>query len=205
MATRARSDSAKSSSPRIAAAVICFDLRPGSGVVGEHLDHLAGDQGGVDVEDDQPLGPAVETRPLDGDVDAGSGADLDHRRPQRLVVGRRDRQFQAGDRVVGDPLDRLDVDAELTEPRASSPIALACSGRPSTTTAWRRKPATVVTRLVDRDPDRHPDGRHRLLDVVPAGASRIARRADQHAEGQRAADDHLLDVQHLDPVGRQRR
>ena len=37
--------------------------RPGSGAGGEHLDHLAVDQRGVDVEHDQPLAPAGRARP----------------------------------------------------------------------------------------------------------------------------------------------
>ena len=91
MATRARSESAKSSSPRMAAAVISLHLGPGAGVLGEHLDHLAGDQGRVDVEDDEPLGPSLQPGPFDGDVDPGGRADLGDGRPQCRVVGARRR------------------------------------------------------------------------------------------------------------------
>ena len=46
------------------------DRRLGPGVRGEHLDDLALDQRGVDVEHDQPLGPPRQAVVLDGDVDA---------------------------------------------------------------------------------------------------------------------------------------
>ena len=49
------------------------DLGLAAGVRGEHLDHLALDQRGVDVHDDQPHAPAQQVGRLDGDVDALPG------------------------------------------------------------------------------------------------------------------------------------
>ncbi len=46
------------------------DLVPASGVLGQQLDHLVGDEGGVDVEDDEPTSMAGQAGGGDRDVDA---------------------------------------------------------------------------------------------------------------------------------------
>ena len=64
------------------------DLVLDTGAGGEHLDHLALDEGRVDVEHDEPLGAPGESGALDRDVDAGPDCDL--REPgtqQRVGVG----------------------------------------------------------------------------------------------------------------------
>ena len=55
-------------------------VRTGPG--GQHLDDLALDQGGVDVEDDEPLGPPRQAVVLERDVDALVDGDPGHRRLQ---------------------------------------------------------------------------------------------------------------------------
>ena len=46
----------------------------GAGPFGQHLDDLALNQGGVDVEHDEPFSPSLEAEVLHGDVDALLGA-----------------------------------------------------------------------------------------------------------------------------------
>ena len=70
MATRSRSEVAKSSSPRIAASVILADLRGAARPRGEQVDHFTRDQGGVHVHHDQPHRPPVQPAALDGHVHA---------------------------------------------------------------------------------------------------------------------------------------
>ena len=62
------------------------DLGLAAGVRGEHLDHLALDQGGVDVHHDQPHAAAQQVGGLDGDVDALAGG-LARRAAARSVSG----------------------------------------------------------------------------------------------------------------------
>ena len=117
MATLARSDSAKSSSPRIAAAVISSTFAR----VPVWSASISITSPVISVESTSKTisrfaRRAMPTRSTAMSTPAAR-ADLDHGRPQRLVVGRPDRQFEAGHRVVGDPLDRLDVDPELAEPQ----------------------------------------------------------------------------------------
>ena len=72
-ATRDRSDSSKSISPRIAASVTARDLGLAPGMGGQHLDHLALDEGGVHVHHDQADAAAQQVGGLHGDVDALAG------------------------------------------------------------------------------------------------------------------------------------
>ena len=91
------------------------DRRVRADPVGQHLDDLALDQGGVDVKDDEPLGPSRQAVVLERDIDTLVDRDPRQRRLQLPVdrAGRhRDPQLQTRYGIVGDAADEVDVDAE---------------------------------------------------------------------------------------------
>ena len=63
-----------------------FHLAAAASGRGQHVDALVLDQGRIDVEDDQPLGPPAQSGRLDGDVDAGVLGRLHERRSQRRRI-----------------------------------------------------------------------------------------------------------------------
>ncbi len=140
------------------------DLVVDTGVRGEHLDDLALDERGVDVEDDQALGTTRETAALHRDVDVEAAGEFDEGVPQGGVgldagVGRGDHQFEAGERVVGDAADRIDVRALGREGAAHRSQRLGTDRLPSTTTAWSRRCGRRV---------RHRSGRRRACRWWPS-------------------------------------
>ena len=81
---------------------------------GEHLDDFLLDQRRVDVEHDEPFGAPRDAVVLQRHVDADVGG---HPRQHLLQLpadpGRHGHpQFQAGDRIVRDAADEVDVDAQ---------------------------------------------------------------------------------------------
>lgn len=92
------------------------DLVQAAGVLGEQLDDLALDEGGVDVHDDQPLGAPVQAALLDGDVDLLLGGLDGEPGAQRVRVGAGDVHLDAGDGVLREPLDAVDVGAVGGDP-----------------------------------------------------------------------------------------
>src|SRR5690606_17462566 len=87
------------------------DLVEAAGVLGEQLDDLALDEGGVDVHDDEPLGAPVQAALLDGDVDLLLGGLGGQRGAERVGVGAGDVHLDAGDGILREPLDAVDVGA----------------------------------------------------------------------------------------------
>src|SRR5690606_14816215 len=85
------------------------DLVETAGVGGQQLDDLAADEGGVDVHDDEPLGPAGQAGALDGDVDLLGGGLGGERDAQLVGVGPGDGHLDAGDRPLGEAFDAVDV------------------------------------------------------------------------------------------------
>ena len=171
---------------------------------GQHLDDLALDQRRIDVEHDEPLGAPVQAVVLDRDVDLLLGGHPGQRGLQLAVGSRRHRdpQLQAGDRIVGDAADEVDVDAQrghLAGHRAE------CRGgdRPAQhhDGVGRRFPDDRhVVAALDRDVEAHPVDRG--FDVVAqrGAVGDIRRTGHQHTQRQPAPDHHLFDVEQLDSV-----
>lgn len=87
-------------------------------MLGEHLDHLALDQGRVDVHHDQPLGPPIQTTRLYCDVQAlGDTFEREHG-AQGVRVGTGHGDLHRGDRVARHPADPVDVRADVGDPAA---------------------------------------------------------------------------------------
>ena len=91
-----------------------------AGISGEHLDDFVLNEGGVHVEADEALRAASEARALDGDVHADLGRQCGEGFAQRHAatrggVGNGEVELQAGDRVIRDAADRVDVRAVVGE------------------------------------------------------------------------------------------
>ena len=184
------------------------DRRVRADPVGQHLDDLALDQGGVDVKDDEPLGPSRQAVILERDIDALGDGDLRQRFLQ-LSVDRarrhRDPQLQTRYGIVGDAADEVDVDAERGDlaghhaERLRSDRAAEHDDRVGRRFPHHRHVVAALDRHVETDT---VDGR---LDLVAqrGPASDLRRADDQHSQRQPAADDDLFDVEQLDLVPRQ--
>ena len=92
------------------------DLALMPAVGGEELDHLALDQGRVDVHHDQPHRPPEQARRLYGDVHALRRGLEREQGAQPLGVGTRHVQVDRGDRIARHPLDPVDVRAAVGDP-----------------------------------------------------------------------------------------
>ena len=120
------------------------------------------------------------------------------RHPQPVRVGAGDVQLDRGDRVARHPLDPVDVRAGVGDPAGDRGdrrgLAAAC---PSTVTWLRPSGAAAVVAGAAVDLDLHAEV---VGDPLQRAAQRlpVARRGDQHAEHQPAAEHDLLDVEHLD-------
>ena len=182
--------------------------RGAAGVLGQHLDHLALDEGRVDVQHDQPLGPPVQAGPLDGDVDAQRRGGQREPGPQlgRGCAG--DLHLHRRDGVVGDPHDPVDVGPAAGDAPGQPGHRLpACSGCPSTVT-WlrprRRGSSCSPSLLLRATSTSMPIGARTAVRAASTALVARGRCADQDAEDQPTADDDLLDVQDGDLVGGQR-
>ncbi len=178
------------------------DLLLTAGVRREHLDHLALDQGRVHVQDDQPLGPAVQARRLDGHVDLGGGG-LDRQRLAEQVGVDAGHVHLEGDHwIAGDPDDPVDVGAGVGDPPGDRRDRV----RPQRPAENRDVTAAAAARPVVAGAvlglDVHPEAPADLLHRLPQPAH-VARRGHQDAEDQPATQDDLFDVEHLDRVPRQ--
>ena len=208
VATRRCSDSAKSSSPRIAASVTSATAASAPDPGGQHLDDLALDQCRVDVKDDEPLGPSRQAVVLERDVDTLVDRDPRHRRLQPLVNPvRRHRhpQLQTRYGIVGDAADEVDVDAERGHFAGHHAERLG-GDRPAQhddgvggRLAHHRQRVAALDRHVEADTV--DGGLHLVAQLGPAGHFR--RTGHQDAQRQAAADDDLFDVEELDLVPRQ--
>jgi hypothetical protein len=172
-----------------------------AGAGGEHLDHLAPDEGGVDVEDDEALAAPDQALALHRDVEVDRGGHLHQRRTQRPVgrlgvVRHRDVQLQAGDRVVRDAADRVDVHVELGH-GAGHLREGARADRPPQHHHRVRRPGPRRREGVGAELDRQPHAGvgHRALHRAPQGV-RVAGAGDEHAQHQLAPDHDLLHVEH---------
>jgi hypothetical protein len=87
------------------------DLVLAPGVCGEEFDHLVLDERRVDIHDDQPLSPALETGGDHGDVDAVPGGLQGEGRTQDGGLGPGDVELHSRDGVLGEPEDAVDVAA----------------------------------------------------------------------------------------------
>ena len=77
---------------------------------GEHLDDLAGDQRGVAVEADQPLGAALQARALNGDVHPLLGGQAGQGRANRIaVIADSNKQLKAVKRGCRQPANAVNV------------------------------------------------------------------------------------------------
>ena len=180
------------------------DRSLGARAGGQHLDDLALDQRRIDVEDDEPLGAPFQAVGLECHVDALVAGHPCQRGLQLATGSRRHRdpQLQAGDRIVGDAADQVDVDAQsgrLAGHRAECPRG----DRPAQhhDGVGRRFPDDRhVVAALDRDVEAHRvDGGFDV--VAQRGAVRDFRRAGhQHTQGEPAPDHHLFDVEQLDSV-----
>ena len=162
------------------------DRRVRADPVGQHLDDLALDQGGVDVKDDEPLGPSRQAVILERDIDAFGDGDLRQRFLQ-LSVGRarphRDPQLQTRYGIVGDAADEVDVDAERGDLAGDHAERLRSDGAAEHhDRVGRRFPHhRHVIAALDRDVETDAvDGR---LDLVAqrGPASDLRRADDQHS------------------------
>ncbi len=185
------------------------DLVLHAGVCGKHLDHLALDEGGVDIEHDQPLRATGETGAFHGDVDLEAGGQLGEPGPQSGVglgtgVGGGDHEFESGHRVVGDSPDGVDVGAlpcKFAAHRAQGPGADGAAEDHEGVCGHGRADTRLDTGL---DLGVHADGRHGGLDLVLQRVG-ICGAGDEHPEGEPAADHDLLDVEQIDVVPGERR
>ncbi len=99
-------------------------LGAAAAALGQQVDHLTLQEGGVGVHHDQVLGAAVQAGRLHGDVDLAAHGRLGQRAPQAVEVGTDHRQLVAVHRVRRQPHDPLDVaaatcDRSRTRSRAS--------------------------------------------------------------------------------------
>jgi hypothetical protein len=144
------------------------------------------------------------------DVHPDRGGHLDQLGAQRAVgvlvrVGRirGDHQFQAGDRVVGHPADRVDVRPDRGE-RAGHLAEGPCGDRlPEHHDDVAGRPADLLPVGLDGGAHRHRDAGHGLLDGL-LQPLRVAVGGDQRAQRELAPDHHLLHVQEFDAVADQR-
>ena len=175
------------------------DLLQAAGPLGEHLDDLALDQGGVDVHDDQPQPVTQQVGRLHGDVDLVAGRLLGQQQPQPLLVDTGDVQVDRGDGVARHPLDPVDVAADVGDParhrrdRRSAQRVTEDGDEAATRAATR----VVAVALVEGD--LHPQ-RLGLLHQRPLEVLEPAGGVDQHTEDQPPAHHDLLDVDDLDGV-----
>ena len=86
-------------------------LRAAAAALRQQVDHLPLQQGGVRIQHDQVLGPAVQPGRLHGDIDLATRGRLGQRPPQRVDVGAGHRELVAVHRVRGQAHDALDVAA----------------------------------------------------------------------------------------------
>jgi hypothetical protein len=171
-----------------------FGARPG----GEHFDDFLLDQRRVDVEHDESLGPPRDAVVLHRDVDARVGGDP---RQHRLKLSpdsgwHRYPQLQAGDGVIGDAADEVDVDAERGHFAGDGAEGLGGDRQAEHHDGVRRRipdDRQVVAGFDLNVEAQRVDG---CFDFIAKwlAASDFCGRGHQHAQSQPTADHHLLDI-----------
>ena len=203
VATRACRLCAKSSSPRIADSVTAATSAARPGVLGQQLDDLVLDERGVDVHDDEAAAAAGQPGRGDGDV----GADLVRHHGQVLAqvadVGARDVELDGRDGVARQPPDAVDVGAVLGDRGSDGRHVVRLEGGAH---HHDRGPAGaprgVVTAPGD-EVDPHPQPRPGAGQPVDEHVL-VAAGGEQHRQGEVAAHDDLLEVEHVGADGRGR-
>ena len=197
-ATRCRSDSLEVEFARHGLLGHPGDLGALPGPLGQQLDDLGLDEGGVDVHDHQPLGPAVEAGGLDGDVEIADGG-LGHQLPPEpgRIVGARQVELQAGDGIARQPGDAVDVGAAAGDAGGDGghgrrPERMAEDGHVQLPAGLRGVFVSAGGHL-----DVHAEVLGDFGQLGP-DLGLVVPDADQHAEHQPAADDDLLHVDDLD-------
>ena len=199
-ATRSCSAAVKSSSPRIAASVRLGHLLRAAGPLGQQVDHLAGDQRGVDVHQHQPHRPPVQAAPLHRHVSPLVQRLAGQRGPQPVRVRAGDLQLDAGDGAVREPADPVDVGAVRRDPARDRRHR---GGRQGAAEHGHMQAAAVPGLLTRAHGDLggqvevRGDGGDLAVD---RGQVRGALAGQQRAQHELAADDDLLDVQHRQVV-----
>ena len=175
------------------------DLVRAPGVLGEHLDHLALDERGVDVHDDETLRVPQDAALLDREVHLVLERGDREVGLQEVGVGTRHLHPQSGDRVAGEPQDTVDVAAGVLDPRGDRGHGgrrqrVAEDGDLAASDPTGAVVAGAVLDL-DLEPELLAHGSHGLLERF--GPLRPCR---QHAEHQASPHDELLDVDDLQRV-----
>ena len=86
-------------------------LAAAAAALGQQVDHLALQQGGVRVQDDEMLRPALQPGPLHREIDLAAGRRLGQGAPQAVDIGPGDGQLVAVHRIGRQAHDPLDVAA----------------------------------------------------------------------------------------------
>ncbi len=179
------------------------DLFRAAGPGREQVDHLGGDQGGVHVHDDQAHGAPVQAAALDRHIDPLLCRLAGERRAQDVRVRSRHVEFDAGHRLVGEPVDPVDVrpaHGDLAGDRghrAGQQRAAHDGDMEPPAPPRQLAPAGGDLRFQVQVGGQVPDR------PVDPGEIGVAVAGQQHAEDQAAADHHLLDVRDGQFVGGQ--
>ena len=192
----------------MAASVTAATSGAAAAALGQQVDDLALEQGGVGVHDDQVLGPAVQPGHLDREVDLAAGRLLGQGAPQAVEVGTGHGQLVAVHRVGGEPDDPLDVAAA----RAMPPVTPSSVG--GVDLGRQHRDEVPLGRLVQRASastsgstvTSTPGRRRSAVRARRAPRSDLARRrqVDLDAEQQPAVHPDLLHVVDLDAALGQR-
>ena len=172
-------------------------------VLGEQLDDLVLDERGVDVHHDQP--PAAAGQPRRGDRDVGADLVGDQREVVAQVadVGARDVELDGRHGVAGQPPDAVDVGAVVGDRGRDGGDVVGLERRTHDDDGRAAGAARRVVAAPGLEVDAHPEplaGPGEPVDehvLVAAGG-------EQHRQRQVAADDDLLEVEHLGADGRGR-
>ena len=189
----------------MAARVTCGDLGAASTPFGQEVDHLSLQKGRIGIEHDQVPGPAVESGPLDRDVDLAPDGFVGQGAAEPVQVTAGHRELVALHRIVRQADDPLDVAVALGDPARD----IGQRRRPD-----RRRQHDHQNSIAPRRHFGFDQRRDRDVDVAgrkmagdgPLRHVDFARRvdADLHAEQETTVDPHLLDVAHVNVTGLER-
>ena len=183
----------------MAAAVTFGHLGAAAAALGQQVDDLALQQGGVGVHHDQVLGPAVQPGHLDREVDLAAGRLLGQRAPQAVEVGAGHGQLVAVHRVGGqadDPLDVAPARARCVPPRP--PARRRRSRAPARSRGAARRPRPPPPRRAARPSTSTPAPPSRCASAARTPSTSSGAQGRLHAQQQAAVHAHLLHVLHLD-------
>lgn len=170
------------------------DERLAPGMPSEQFDDLILDEGGVDIENDEPATAAGEPGRGDGDVDPLFAGDPGQFAAEHGEVGPGDVELHGGHREAGQPPDAVDVGAVGGQACRDRGHVGRREGGGQEHDRRPTGPPPPVVAVSGAHGHRHPQVMGDLVDG-PTQFLLVLVRAEQHRQGQQTPDDDLFDVE----------